>query len=215
MKKFFIMFCLLLLIAPTPNNAVYAEITNVKVIYSCINVYSEPNHNSLVITQAKYGNVFTLSQPTPIDGQNNISYYKIILDQINQSYGYVICSQVLDVALNSPQKYLDQNATIKKDAITYEQPNKDFPNGITLKRGQKIKILDAYDSKSQFTRIQFKNEQGEIVTTYVETTLIKTSGISSGTVSAIILIVSTVSLVLIVFGITHKKKKTKKIKTLQ
>lgn len=193
------------------NNMAFAENENyVKVIYSTINIYSNPDIDTSTILCAKtYGEKLKLISTEKVQGEDGFLYFNIELTDVAEAdKGYVFCSQVLDVNLSSPIKDLDHNGSVNKEATVYVKEENSFVStSVKLAPNQKIKILDGYDSNTQFTRIQYKDTNGEIITAYVKTADIKTSGISRGTIGAIIIIITTVSLVLVLFGIKGKRKK--------
>ena len=124
--------------------------------------------------------------------------------------GYVLCSQVLLSTISSPKRELDYNATLKQRARLFGYEELKFVDlEMDLEVGQQIKILGGYNSSNEFTRIQYLDSSGDIFTAYVKTIDIQTSGISKTTIGAIIIIITTISLVLIVFGVKGKRKKRK------
>lgn len=210
MKKL-LLVCLafMLLLAPNIKN-VYADSFQVRVIYSNINVYSSDDiYSSEKIATLKYNDVVTVVQSTT--GADGYEYYLIELDGIsNYTQGYVFKSQVLDVTLASPTKKLDSNASIASECETYALDGKNYVlANKKLPAGTKIKILSGYNSSNEYTQIQYADENEKIVTAYVKTSAISVSGISTTLIGAIIIIVTSVSLVLIIFGI-GKKNKVKK-----
>ena len=121
--------------------------------------------------------------------------------------GYVLKSQVTSVDNTSPKKKLDANAKIT------EQTNIYVLNGNTFEKteeiltsGTNVKILSGYNRDSEFTQIQYESEDG-IITAYVKTQSLQTSKISRTLIGAIIIIITTISLVLIIFGIGKRKKR--------
>ncbi len=182
----------------------------VKVIYTSINVYKDTLASQQnVLAEVEYGTKLKLKNTNQIVGGDGFNYFLVEISFEGYSEGYVLCSQVLNVDLSSPVKDLDHNATLFKDAEEYTSLGNGYiKTGKIINAGEKIKILDGFNSNQKFTRIQYKAESGEIITAYVLTETIKTSGISRTTIGAIIIIISTISLVLILFGVKGKKKKT-------
>lgn len=192
-----------------PVSKVYAEneIT-VRALYTTVNIYAEASAKSEIIYECSYGDTLKLEEGTIIVGLDKLNYYKVIINKGGNSIGYVLCSQVIDINYNSPKRELDYNASIKKQTQTYVYVENELkPSNIILDKGERIKIIDGYNPNKTYTRIQYKSNTGEIVTTFIDTSSIEVSNISRGTIVAIILIVTTISLVLIIFGINIKKKK--------
>lgn len=210
MKKFIIL-CLALLLCFNPKciNAYAEEVSQVRVIYSTINVYSQNDINtSSIITTLQYNDLLTvISSSQGVDG---FEYYLVQLINVpDYTQGYVLKSQVLDRTITSPEKKLDSNASISSECEVYVLNGKNYVVTQTkLSAGTKIKILSGYNANNEFTQIQFADENEHIVTAYIKTSAIKVSGISTTLIGAITIIVTTVSLVFIIFGI-GKKKKTK------
>ena len=210
MKKVLVVL-LIILLSCSGTKLVFAESGSyVKVIYSSINIYSDSNiETSNVIKQEIYGVRLKLKSNEKIIGQDNFSYYLVELENFQDiSEGYVFCSQVLPVQIASPNKDLDYNASVKNRASVFVLVNTSYePTSHILEINQEIKILDGYNQNKEFTRIQYKDEDGDIITAYIKTEDILVSGISRTTIGALIIIVTTISLVLVLFGVKGKKKK--------
>ena len=179
----------------------------VRVVYSTINVFETANATggANVIGTAQYGQKLLLNQNTVVVGDDDLNYYSIVFNDVT---GYVLCSQVTLDELSSPKKELDTNAEISKDANIYNKENEDYiETQVQLKNGTKIKILDGLDYSKSFTRIQYQEDNNDIKVGYVKTINIKKSGISRATIGAICIIVATVSIVLVSFGIKARLKK--------
>ena len=193
------------------KNYTLAEIpTVVRVIYTNANVYSKPNvndENTQIIVTYKYNQKLTTIGDSSIVGEDGYNYYKVSLNIEPFTEGYVLKSQVTNVDNTSPKKKLDANAKIT------EQTNIYVLNGNTFEKteeiltsGTNVKILSGYNRDSEFTQIQYESEDG-IITAYVKTQSLQTSKISRTLIGAIIIIITTISLVLIIFGIGKRKKR--------
>lgn len=193
------------------KNYTLAEIpTVVRVIYTNANVYSKPNvndENTQIIVTYKYNQKLTTIGDSSIVGEDGYNYYKVSLNIEPFTEGYVLKSQVTNVDNTSPKKKLDANAKIT------EQTNIYVLNGNTFEKteeiltsGTNVKILSGYNRDSEFTQIQYESEDG-IITAYVKTQSLQTSKISRTLIGAIIIIITTISIVLIIFGIGKRKKR--------
>lgn len=187
--------------------------TQVRVIYSNANVYSLTNisdENNKVIATYKYNQKFNTIGDVII-GEDGYEYYKVEISVNEYTFGYVFKSQVADVNIKSPQKRLDSNAKITTDCKVYNLNGNNYEETTeTLKVGTQVKILSGYKKTEEFTQIQYQNQDGEIVTAYIKTTALKTSGISRTLIGTILIIITTASLVLIIFGVKGKKGKGRK-----
>lgn len=219
MKKCVIVLLFCLCFFPVICNKTYAENNiYVKVLYSEINVYLDTNftddynkdgENLDIVYTFLYGSIIKVVEENQIIGQDGYKYYKVEYESNGQKkMGYVLCSQVLNINYSSPAKELDYNAMVNKEAKLFTLKNEQYiENGISLKINQKIKIINGYNSTKKYTQIQYKAESGDILTAFVLTSDIKVGGISKGTIGAIIIVVSIISLSLIVFGVKGKKKR--------
>ena len=187
--------------------------TQVRVIYSNANVYSLTNisdENNKVIATYKYNQKFNTIGDVII-GEDGYEYYKVEISVNEYTFGYVFKSQVADVNIKSPQKRLDSNAKITTDCKVYNLNGNNYEETTeTLKVGTQVKILSGYKKTEEFTQIQYQNQDGEIVTAYIKTTALKTSGISRTLIGTILIIITTASLVLIIFGVNGKNGKGRK-----
>lgn len=210
MKKL-LLLCFAFIVFLIPNtNLSLAETSQVRVIYSNANVYSTDNiESSEVLITLKYNDILTVIQSTT--GADGYEYYLVELENVaNYTQGYVFKSQVLDTTLSSPNKKLDSNASVSVECDVYTLDGKNYVKTESkLTSGTKIKILSGYNSSNEYTQIQYADENERIVTAYIKTSAIAVSGVSTTLIGAIIIIVTSVSLVLIIFGI-GKKNKVKK-----
>lgn len=212
MKKI-IYILLIICLCTFSNKIVFAEGQDyVKVLYSTVVVFSEPNiATASEVAEVIYGTKFLLKDKNQIDGDDGLKYYLVELSNVeNYTEGYILCSQVISIEYASPKRELSTNATLVNDANVYTHVNSQYKDtGVVLNAGEKIKLLDGYIKELEYTRIQYKDLDGDIFTAYVKTENIKVSGISRTTIGAIIIIVSTISLTLVLFGIKGKRKKVK------
>lgn len=222
MKKIFIVLVLLCLTFNVNAFSVFAdEESKVKVIYSTINIFADCNVNvdfnsdgeSLdIICTATYGETLTLLNLEQINGQDGYKYFYVNkVSGKNNLSGYVLCSNVILGNVSSPIKQLDVNAKTNNEAKVYTFNGSEYieTDGI-IPKGQGIKILQGYNRGSEYTYIQYKLENQEIVCAYIKTADILVSGISKTTIGAIVIIITTISLVLLVFGLKGRRKRKAK-----
>ena len=205
MKKIFLVSLILLLtlITFSKQNVFASGEKYVKSLYSGVSVLNEPNidlENNVLLT-LNYGDTLKLKQNETVVGGDGYNYYVVEISVGEATEGYVLASFVNLTENASPAKTLDANAKTKSEAKVFvKKTDGTFEEtGEILNAGENIKIIDGYDATKQYTRIQYKLESGEMAINYIETSKIQTSGISRSTIGAIIIIVTTVSLVLIVF----------------
>ena len=152
-----------------------------------------------------------VQQRGPGDLLSALNYYEVVLvDVTDHSVGYVLKSQAVNAEIQSPQKELASNATVNKESIVYTFNGTDYIQTQTkLQAGTPIRILSGYDGEKDYTHIQYTDENKNIVTAYLKTDDIHVTGVSRATIAAVIIIVTTISLALIIFGISGKKRKKK------
>lgn len=180
----------------------------VKVIYSNISIFSsaDATGSAVVIGSARYGEKFKLKNDDPILGDDNFYYLKIEVQIDEYVEAYVFSSQVAPLEYSSPKRSLGTNATITKQAKLYTKVGTSFePTDIELEAGAKVRLIG--DRKENYSKIQYQDDDGDVRTFYVESSLIKMNGVSRATVGAIFIIVTTISIVLIIFGVKGKKKR--------
>lgn len=214
-KVFMIVIALSFCFPFLTQSIICAEIPScVRVVWSTINVYSDTNNNqnTQIIASFKYNQYLQTIGDSSMIGADGIEYYKVDLTagEYEQDYGFVLKSQVVDKNFKSLQKELDSNAVmaLESDVFVLEKNNY-ISTEEKLEAGTKVKILSGYNKANTYTLIQYQNQENEIVTAYVKTSALKTSGVSRTLIGAIIIVVTTVSLVLIIFGVKGKKKKVK------
>ena len=187
--------------------------TQVRVIYSNANVYSLTNisdENNKVIATYKYNQKFNTIGDV-ITGEDGYEYYKVEISVNEYTFGYVFKSQVADASISSPQIKINYKATVTSDCKIYNLNGNNYEEtGEKLTNGTKVRILSGYNKSQEYTQIQYLNADGEIVVSYIKTTALKTSGISRTLIGTILIIITTASLVLIIFGVKGKKGKSRK-----
>ncbi len=197
------------------QKSAYAEIPAcVRVVWSTINVYSDTNNNSetQIVAKFKYNQYLQTIGDECLLGADGLEYYKVDLTagEHEQDYGFVLKSQVVDKNYKSLQKKLDTNAVVTQECEVFVLEKNDYVfTGEKLQSGASVKILSGYNKSNTYTLVQYQNQENEIVTAYVKTSVLKTSGISRTLIGAIIIVATTVSLILIIFGVKGKKKKVK------
>lgn len=216
MKKFVLIFLLavMLIIPSTTSNSVLAsdEPTQVRVVANQTIVYKEPSITSpVLLANCEYGMVFDVISDDSIDYK--LFYQVSVVGKVEDQtikVGYVLKAHTLDCEITSPTKNLDDNAIIKNDnTIVYELVDNQYvQTPKTLAKGTKIRILDGYDTKKEYTFVSFV-ENDVIVSYYVKTADIEVHGINYSLIVAIMTLITCACALSIVFGIKAKKKKRK------
>ena len=208
MKKLILIFILMLCAFPYLNiNKVNAEGKYVKVIFTTAYVFSKAEaKEENVIDEYKYGTEFLVLESN-VQGLD-YSYYKIRLtEHENISEGFIPISQVMDTSIFTPKKELETNAKISNNAIVYALKGEEYVETNTiLKSGTKIRLISGYDDAVKYSKIQYVNEKGEIISAYIKTNNIEVSHISRVLIGVIIITVTSVSIILILFGVKKGRK---------
>lgn len=211
MKKILLLalfsFCLPFML----GSSISAEIPNyVRVVYPQISVYSQTDINAedtQIIAIYKYNQILKTIGEEAVFGADGYEYYQVEISVSGYTSGYVFKSQVVDQNSVSPAKKLKTNAQIATKCNIYLLNGNNYEQtSDVLEKGTAVKIISGYDKSKEFTQIQYENQNGDVVTAYVKTVNLKTSGVSRTLIGTIIIVVTTVSLVLLIFGIKGKKR---------
>ena len=187
-------------------NMVSAEDKYVKVIYTTAYVFSSPEVNKEnIIAEYEYGKELLVLESN-IQGVDYL-YNKIKLFGIeNFSEGYMLVSQVIDVSTFAPKRELETNAKLSNETTVYDFVGGEYvETEIKLKSGTQIRLVSGYDDSVKYSKIQYLNEENEIVTAYIKTSDIEVSHISRALIGIIIIAITSVSIILILFGIKKSK----------
>ncbi len=214
MKKILMfIFALLAFTFPLGSNAFADEPLTVRVVYSNANIYKEADSSTrenIIDTVTYNTRLSVLEVVDKTQSVDGFEYFKVEYTKDEYTFGYVLKSQVVDASINSPQKRLDTNAKIVNECYVYNLNGSNYEQTEDkLEVGTKIKILSGYNKENEYTQIQYQTAEGDIVTAYIKTSALKTTALSKSLISAILLIITSVSLVLLIFGVSGKKKKRK------
>ena len=185
---------------------VFAEGKTVKIIFTTSYVFSLPEaKEENIIKEYKYGTEFEVLEENV---QGDYSYYKIkITDIENVEMAYILKSAVMDTSIFTPKKELDVNASVSKDAIVYTIVGEEYvETNEVLISGTKIRLISGYDASVKYSKIQYTNQNGDIITAYIKTSDIKVSYISRTLIGIVIIVITSTSIVLILFGIKKSRK---------
>jgi len=185
------------------------SLDKVKVIYSNVNVYLDYNNTQEVVKVVNYGDVLETNTNEIYTSSKQLDYYKVVINLENNKYGYILVSHTINTIYNSPKRELDHNAKITKKAYIYVKESEGIcKTEKILKVGEKVKILS---KEEDYSFIQYLDSENNIVSCYIKSDCVRVKGISRSTISAIVIIATTISLVLIIFGVTNKKGKKSRL----
>lgn len=201
MKK---LLLLLLIVLFFPVGVVFADDSfpfEARVIYNSASVYSTKDIFSLSQTELESVTLktFSLHDVVEINGEENEFYTMDIEGQV----GYILKTLVINNNEKSPVKVLETNAEIAIDCDLYKTTD-DLTPIRRLEKGVKVRILDGFDNKKEFTQISFQ-ENGTIYTFYVKTSVLKVKGVNYTAIVAVTTILAGISIALIIIKIVRPK----------
>lgn len=223
-KQFYILLLLVFAILLAPNGKHFVSASslpeNVRIIYNYAYIYNadenvvesteKENQSSLIEKVALLYETYKVVDQTS-------KMYKIEFENDEQTLnGYIYKSAVIDNLLRSPEKYLQTNATITKKANIFKKENDMFEKveNLSLEKGSKVRLLETLSNKNKYTLISF-NHENSILVYYVETQTIKADGISRSILTAITLIIVSISAGSVLFTIFKRNNKRKKQSLLE
>ena len=208
MKRVFwfclLIFCLILPFYGKPESF-FAE-TNDTIIVNTSYTYLYKTEDML----EHYDFKITNQTKIPLSEEKENSYYVVYTFEEAEYPGY-IKKEFASKYTPDQQKILVYNGRVNVDNTKiYDLATSEEIPGVLLKRGKEIYIYDAFDVKSDFTKIQVEYD-GTIYTGEVQTKNISPNGINKTAITALIIIVTTVSIIFIFWGFRARKKKKRKL----
>ena len=209
MKKLLLLLCALICLSFPNISVVRADELpqSVRVITVSTRIYNLPSLSNPMLNgeeevRAQHDDVFNVL--SMIVEEN--TFYEI---EFNESSAYILKAHVLDTKVNSSNVKLDFNATLIEDVSVYELVEDSYNKvDITLLKGTRIKLLDGLDTSKEYTRASFEIDE-QTLTYYMPTSSNKADGMSATGITAIALIITCTSLLIILFGFKGDKKKKK------
>lgn len=202
-----ISFCLSFVgIVAGPERFSFAHIEKIRIIYDWAPVYADANflqmsnqerENSL-IERVKLHQVYEVVEELE-------DMYKI---KMETRQGYILKSMAINDNISSPAKVLNYNAEIIADCKCFDKYSERFtPNDYELNRGDKVCILDGYDTSKEYTLVSFYKNQ-TLVNCYIKTEVLKVDGINARVITlvSVLIALSTISVIMIGLFVGKKKK---------
>lgn len=217
MKKYFglILIMLLMAVVSFGSSPVFALETPeyVRVIHTIARVF-DTTENLQTLTQTQLGErtikILYLHDVVRVESEEN-EFYKVEVEVENQTQqGYIYKAAVIDNNLKSPTKFLQTNASITENTFAFEKEGDTFTKtNLQIEKDTRIRLVEGYKTNVQYTRISFTKD-GQVVTTYVETSLIKTDGVNRSILLAITLLTLSFSGIGILYKFLKRKEKLNK-----
>lgn len=206
MKRIFcILFLFCLLFLPNNQDTIFANNEKqVMVVQNQTNLYSSTDLESVVLCKINLKTILKVEDTI----ENNYTFYKVTY---NNFTGFVYSNHCMDIANRSPNDYLDYNGKIISDntKVYLSKNDTSLVSNFTLPKDTKIQILDGYDKNKDWTLISFIYEDISYIY-YVKTNDIHADGISKTVIIIISIVITCISLILILFGVSFKKIKRKR-----
>lgn len=170
----------------------------IKVITNTAKIFENSDITSTVLETAHYNDEFTVLL---IVGD----FYKIQFGESQE--GYILTAFCMDSSRTPLEVYLDTNAITTAESSLYLLSGSQFVliDNIYLPAQTRIKLLNGFNETSQYTKASI-SLNGEVFTYYVPTANIDPDGISTRTIVALMLIVTSVTIFLILYSFFKGKK---------
>jgi len=171
---------------------------NIKVETNTAKIFEEPSLTSEVLQIAIYNDVFTVINITE-------SFYKIQVSETEQ--GYILTAFCMDSERVPLEVYLDTNATIMLESDLFLLSGSQYikVNNLYLPTETRIKLINGFNETSLFAKASI-SLNGEVFTYYIPTENIDPDGISTRTIIAFMLIITSVTIFLILYSFFKGKK---------
>lgn len=171
---------------------------NIKVITNTAKIFELPNLASEVLQTAIYNDEFTVVNITE-------NFYKIQVNETEQ--GYVLTAFCMDSNLAPLEVFLDTNATITLESDLFLLSGSQYlkVNNLYLPTETRIKLINGFNETSLYTKASI-SLNGESFTYYIPTENIDPDGISTRTIIAFMLIITSVTIFLILYSFFKGKK---------
>ncbi len=149
----------------------------------------------------EHGENVILENETPVN-----DFYYISYTYENVEYKGYIYKECLAELEKEQELVLTYNAktNVKTKVYSINDKSKEI---MTISEGKELYLFQGFDKKSEFTAVKF-SYNGEIVLGYVKTEDISPYGVSGTLIVAITAIFACVGVIMILLGISKKKKKT-------
>lgn len=171
-------------------------------VVSPTSLYAEASYSSQVVCQLDYNDSLIVLQ----DAENGFLKVKVNENDLNVQ-GYVQADLVAKKS-EAQDVILSYNATMLEDAEVFSVTD-DQQIG-QIKKGTRVLLTNGYDKDTDFLQIKYAAD-GKIVLGRVKTEFVKPDGVNAALIVSITAIVALVTIIIILFGIT-KKKRHKKLK---
>jgi len=149
----------------------------------------------------EHGETVILENETPVNDFYYVSYtYK------NVEYRGYVYKECLAELEKEQELVLTYNAKTSAKTKVYSISDKS-KEIMEISEGKELYLYEGFDRKSEFTAVKF-SYNGEIILGYVKTEDISPYGISGTLIVAITAIFACVGVIMILLGISKKKKKT-------
>lgn len=161
-------------------------------------VYADADYASEKIAEVHYHDKFTIQDS---ETTNGFYYISFTLNEVATT-GYISADVVGE---NAPAQdvVLSYNAKMLNDSTVLNIT--DGSEICSIKKGQRVLLFEGYSNKTDYVAVKFVQD-GKVIIGKVKTEDVKPDGINSALIISLTAITALVSVVLILLGITKKKR---------
>lgn len=198
---------------------VNADSIEYKVILEKSAIVEVPNSSlkeENIVCYLDYNNIVILESEEEVLDQNagsNLKYYKVVY---NNKQGYILTGSVTSVSNKNLETKLQTNGKTNTESYVYIFVNNKYEklkiagSEVVIKENTDIKLLEEYNSKNEYTKVSFK-QNDDIISGYILTSNINVGGFNYVLVIVIFVLVIVFSTVIPIIIKNVKKKKNQPI----
>ncbi len=161
-------------------------------------VYADADYASEKIAEVHYNDKFTIQDS---ETTNGFYYISFTLNEVAAT-GY-ISADVVGEKAPAQDVVLSYNAKMLNDSTVLNIT--DDSEICSIKKGQRVLLFEGYSNKTDYVAVKFVQD-GKVIIGKVKTEDVKPDGVNSALIISLTAITALVSVVLILLGITKKKR---------
>lgn len=161
-------------------------------------VYADADYTSEKIAEVHYNDKFTIQDS---ETTNGFYYISFTLNEVATT-GY-ISADVVGEKAPAQEVVLSYNAKMLNDSTVLNIT--DDSEICSIKKGQRVLLFEGYSNKTDYVAVKFVQD-GKVIIGKVKTEDVKPDGVNSALIISLTAITALVSVVLILLGITKKKR---------
>ena len=167
-------------------------------------IYTEASYSAEQLATAEFNDKLTLLSNEDFNG-----FYYISFSFEDQNIAGYVPIEIVGEKAEEQDIVLSYNATLLNNAIIYSPT--DDSQICTLEKGVRVFLYEGYNQKADYLAVRFIHG-GELMIGRIRTEDVKPDGVNPALIVSITAIVALVTIIIILFGVT-KKKRQKKLKS--